>query len=73
MSFGVENQGFIMSKMDRTITMNMFGVTIGSYNRFEEVYKLLMRTKNTVVGVTENVKTALDKETYIQQLKETVE
>jgi hypothetical protein len=73
MSFGVQNQGFVMNKEGNEITMNMFGVTIGSYNKFEEVYKFLMRTKNTVLKVTDNVKNALDEETYIKAMKDAVE
>ena len=52
-SFGFENQGFNIIKEGNTIKMNMFGVTLGTYNRFEELYKFIMRTKNTVTKVTE--------------------
>jgi len=33
----------------------MFGVTLGSYNRFEELYKFAMRTKNTMTNVKDNL------------------
>jgi hypothetical protein len=37
--------------------MNMFGVTLGTYNKFEELYKFLMRTKNTMTHVKDNLVT----------------
>jgi hypothetical protein len=33
----------------------MFGLTLGTYNRFEELYKFGMRTKNTMMNVKELV------------------
>jgi hypothetical protein len=35
--------------------INMFGVTLGSYNQFEELYKFGMRTKNTVTSIKDNI------------------
>ena len=55
MSFGFENQGVKINKQDQVISMNMFGVTLGTYNKFEELYKFLMRTKNTVTSVADNL------------------
>jgi len=72
MSFGFENQGFKIQKEDQEITMNMFGVTLGSYNRLEEVYKFVFQTKNTMTAVTDNLKTQLNKDTYVQELKKAV-
>jgi hypothetical protein len=51
MSFGCEKQGFSIIKHNKAIKINMFGLTLGSYNRFEEVYKFIMRTKNTMLKV----------------------
>jgi len=45
--------------------MNMFGLTLGSYNKLEEVYKFVLQTKNTIKAVSEGVATSLMKETYI--------
>lgn len=45
MSFGVEDQGFTIQKTGKELTVNMFGITLGSYNKFEELYKFGMRTK----------------------------
>jgi hypothetical protein len=28
--------------------MNAFGITLATYNKLEEVYKFVMRTKNTI-------------------------
>jgi len=33
----------------------MFGLTIGTYDKFEELYKFLMRTKYTVTSAQERV------------------
>jgi len=33
----------------------MFGLTIGTYDKFEELYKFLMRTKYTVVSAQDRV------------------
>jgi len=33
----------------------MFGLTIGTYDKIEELYKFLMRTKYTVVSAQERV------------------
>lgn len=33
----------------------MFGVTLGTYNRFEELYKFIMRTSNTITSVKETI------------------
>lgn len=43
----------------------MFGVTIGSYNTFDQIYMFLMRTKNTALKVVKNVKETVENETYI--------
>ena len=58
--------------MDQVITMNMFGVTLGTYNRFEELYKFLMRTKNTVTNVTENLAQQVSDKKYVEELKQAV-
>lgn len=52
MSFGVEKQGFSVDKSDSQILVNMFGLTLGSYSRFEDLYKFAMRTQNTIKGAT---------------------
>ena len=55
MSFGFENQGFQILKENKMIKLNMFGLTLGTYNRFEELYKFGCRTKNTIMSVKEMV------------------
>lgn len=35
-------------KQEKVIKLNMFGLTIGTYDKFEELYKFMMRTKYTV-------------------------
>lgn len=54
-SLGFENQGFVIQKVKNDIKTNFFGVTLGCHNRFEEVYKFIMRTKNTVTEVGEKL------------------
>lgn len=73
MSVGFENQGFTIMKESSTITMNMFGVTIGTYNRFEELYMFAMRTKNTMENVKERLAKQIDEEQYIKDMKQAVE
>ena len=51
----------------------MFGVTLGTYNKFEELYKFLMRTKNTFTSVGDNIKNQMNEETYIKELQMRVE
>jgi|DEB0MinimDraft_12_1074336.scaffolds.fasta_scaffold29422_1 hypothetical protein len=53
--------------------MNMFGLTLGSYNRLEEVYKFVFQTKNTITLASESAVTSIKKETYIEDLKKAVE
>jgi hypothetical protein len=55
------------------ITVNMFGLTLGSYNKLEEVYKFVFQTKNTMTKLSEGIATSLMKETYIEELKQKVE
>jgi len=71
-SFGFENQGFKISKEDKEITMNMFGITFGSYNKLEEVYKFVNRTKNTVTDAGKGMAKQLDEESYIKALQDAV-
>lgn len=73
MSFGFENQGFTVSKNGAEMKINMFGVTLGTYNQFEELYKFVMRTKNTVSSIKDNITNQLDQEAYVQQMKEVIE
>ena len=53
MSFGFEKQNLSITKEAENIRCNIFGMTLGSYNKFEELYKFASRTKNTVTGVQE--------------------
>lgn len=69
MSFGCEKQGFSVIKHNQAIKINMFGVTLGSYNKFEEVYKFIMRTKNTVVKVSDTMTSQIKDEDYMRNLK----
>ena len=59
-SFGFENQAFKLAKVGKEITMNAFGITFGSYNRLEEVYKFVNRTKNTMMDASTNMKEQID-------------
>ena len=73
MSFGCEKQGFSVIKHNKAIKINMFGVTLGSYNRFEEVYKFIMRTKNTVLKVKDTMTSQIKDEDYMLNLKKAID
>ena len=55
LSFGFANQGVTIKKRKNFIEVNAFGVTFGVYNSFEEVYKFIMRSKNTIQATLEHV------------------
>jgi hypothetical protein len=44
----------------------MFGITVGTYNTFEQIYSFAMRTKNTVLKVLDNVKDTVENDAYVQ-------
>ena len=72
-SFGFANQSFNICKIKNEIRINMFGVTLGTYTTFEQIYNFLMRTKNTAMKVLENVKDTVDQEAYVQHMKQAVD
>ena len=49
--------------------MNAFGVTLGAYSRVEELFKFLLRTKTTIIKVSEDVTSQIKDETYMKELK----
>jgi hypothetical protein len=51
----------------------MFGITLGSYNKFEELYKFGMRTKNTMQKVSEELAGVVSQEKYIQDMRHAIE
>ena len=55
MSFGLENQVLTVTKIKKIIKLNAFGLTLGTYNSSEELYKFLMRSKNTMSSIFENL------------------
>lgn len=55
------------------MTVNLFGVTIGSYNKFEELYKFGMRTKYTMQKVTEELAGVVSQEQYILDMRNAIE
>jgi len=69
MSFGLADQSFKIIKQRNDISINMFGITIGTYNHFEQIYNFMMKTKNTALKVVENVKNTVDQDMYVQQVK----
>ena len=73
LSFGYVNQGVTIKKRKNFIEANAFGVTFGVYNSFEEVYKFIMRTKNTMQATLEHVQSTLKDDEYVQSLKEAVD
>lgn len=73
MSFGVESQGFSVEKAEQQILINMFGLTLGSYNKFEELYKFGMRTNNTIKRATEELAGAISQEQYVLDMRNAIE
>ena len=68
MSYGLTKQSFNITKSGEVLKLNMFGMTIGTFTKFEELYKFLLRTKTTVMNVSENLGTVMKAETYIKTL-----
>ena len=51
----------------------MFGLTIGTYDKFEELYKFMMRTKYTVMSVQERVQAQMEDNDEVREMKQAVE
>ena len=51
----------------------MFGLTIGTYDKFEELYKFMMRTKYTVQSVQERVYAQLEDTDEVREMKQAIE
>ena len=51
----------------------MFGVTIGSYNKFEELFRFIIRTKSTMSGIQENLMSQLDEQKEVREMKEAIQ
>jgi hypothetical protein len=64
MSFGFEKQHFSLSKDGKVIKLNAFGITLGVFNQFEELFKFAMRTNSTMISVGERIKSQMKDEEY---------
>jgi len=73
MSFGVESQGFSVEKADQQILINMFGLTLGSYSKFKDLYKFGMRTNNTIKAAAEQLQGEINQEQYVLDMREAIE
>lgn len=51
----------------------MFGLTIGTYDKFEELYKFMMRTKYTVMSVQERVQAQMEDTDEVREMKQAIE
>jgi len=51
----------------------MFGMTVGTFTRLEELYKFMLRTKTTVMSVSESVTTQIKNEDYMKTLQTAIE
>ena len=51
----------------------MFGLTIGTYDKFEELYKFMMRTKYTVMSVQERVQAQIEDNDEVREMKQAIE
>ena len=70
MSFGLENQVLTVTKIKKIIKLNAFGLTLGTYNSSEELYKFLMRSKNTMSSIFENLQSIKRERYNLQELIE---
>lgn len=73
MSFGFEKQHFSISKDGKVIKLNAFGITLGIFNQFEELYKFAIRTNSTMISVGERIKSQINDEEYFQELKKAMD
>lgn len=53
--------------------LNMFGLTIGTYERFEDLYKFMMRTKYTMQSVQERVTAQIEDTDEVKEMKQAIE
>ena len=51
----------------------MFGLTLGTYDRFEELYKFMMRTKYTMMSVQERVAAQIEDTDEVREMKQAIE
>ena len=51
----------------------MFGVTLGSYQKIEDIYKVGLRTKSTLTGVAERLTAELNEDQYMKAMQQAVE
>jgi len=51
----------------------MFGLTLGSYSKFEDLYKFGMRTNNTIKLATEQLQGEINQEQYVLDMREAIE
>lgn len=72
-SLGFENQNIQITKQEKIIKINMFGLTIGTYDKFEELYKFLMRTKYTVVSAQERVTSQIAEIDEVNDMKSAID
>jgi hypothetical protein len=48
-------------------------MTVGTFTKLEELYKFILRTKTTVVSVSESITTQIKNEDYMIKLKEAID
>ena len=51
----------------------MFGLTIGTYDRFEELYKFMIKTKYTIHGVQQRFQNQLEEFEEVQDFRAAIE
>ena len=73
MSFGFAKQGLSISKSGQVFKLNAFGMTLGTFTKIEELYKFILRTKTTVMNVSESITTQIKNEDYMKRLKDAVD
>ena len=48
-------------------------MTLGTFTKIEELYKFILRTKTTVMNVSESITNQIKNEDYMQKLKEAID
>ena len=51
----------------------MFGLTLGTYSKFEDLYKFGMRTNNTIKLATEQLQGEISQEQYVVDMRNAIE
>lgn len=66
MNFGCEQQRYKMTKTGDEINVNVCGWNIGTHDKFKELFKFLMRSKNTITQMSNRMFHQLSQDAYVK-------